>query len=382
MNISILPIQSGRFEGAVASVNASRYSAIKEHIEVIRTLWNPWNCPVSELPLLAAAHSVDIWEDWWSEHKKRMVIAEAQLYHRRKCTIAGKRMALSYRDAKLIDYHLPQHGFFVEKSASLSVEANHIASLAEIRLYDEDIQRLKRCSMGVVGLPIHIIKSERQKLKAELHQNNKIIPLQWTRKDNLEHLVLPLEERHYFIVGKAKTRSIAPININAESIAVRPILASHQDFIRAATFSGDRGRFIKARRYVAEKRIPSFTSLGSGGRLFIASNHIPRGYLSMRYGGGRIKAKRRKLGNALGKSRLQRAAYTTNWTIQWKRQAPRPILTKGCKVWPSAKSELAKLMQAILLTSPLRDLPSITLQRQGVITYAALTAQQEGLKHV
>jgi phage tail P2-like protein len=52
----------------------------------IKSLWDPETCPVSLLPWLAWALSVDYWDPGWDEAIKRQVVAESMEYHRRKGT--------------------------------------------------------------------------------------------------------------------------------------------------------------------------------------------------------------------------------------------------------------------------------------------------------
>jgi len=52
----------------------------------IDTLWDPESCPVSTLPWLAWALSVDVWDTTWSEAQKRATIAAAVQVHRIKGT--------------------------------------------------------------------------------------------------------------------------------------------------------------------------------------------------------------------------------------------------------------------------------------------------------
>jgi phage tail P2-like protein len=57
----------------------------------IRTLLNPDACPVSFLPHLAWAFSVDRWDDAWPEETKRAAIKSAYFIHRYKGTVAAVR---------------------------------------------------------------------------------------------------------------------------------------------------------------------------------------------------------------------------------------------------------------------------------------------------
>ena len=60
----------------------------------IKTLWDPWTCPVSLLPWLAWANSVDDWQESWPDAVKRRVIADAFDVHRYKGTPYSVQKAL------------------------------------------------------------------------------------------------------------------------------------------------------------------------------------------------------------------------------------------------------------------------------------------------
>ncbi|KKY79540.1 tail protein [Enterobacter cloacae] len=58
---------------------------------MLHTLWNADTCPVSLLPYLAWALSVDRWDKDWPEQTKRQSIRDAWLIHRHKGTIGALR---------------------------------------------------------------------------------------------------------------------------------------------------------------------------------------------------------------------------------------------------------------------------------------------------
>lgn len=62
---------------------------------LVRESWNPQTCPVSLLPWLAWALSVDEWDTTWTEQEKRDVIESSLMIHRHKGTIGAVRRALT-----------------------------------------------------------------------------------------------------------------------------------------------------------------------------------------------------------------------------------------------------------------------------------------------
>lgn len=103
-----LPANSTKFETSL-SESLARVNDVPVAID---TLWSWDKCPLSHLPWLAWALSVDIWSQDWPEHKKRLVCKESFAVHRLKGTLAGVRKYLEYADAVLVDAVLPpQEGY-------------------------------------------------------------------------------------------------------------------------------------------------------------------------------------------------------------------------------------------------------------------------------
>ncbi|WP_034911978.1 phage tail protein I [Erwinia sp. 9145] len=57
----------------------------------LRALWSPAACPVSFLPYLAWAFSVDRWDESWAESVKRRVVQDAFYIHQHKGTTSAIR---------------------------------------------------------------------------------------------------------------------------------------------------------------------------------------------------------------------------------------------------------------------------------------------------
>lgn len=87
MNNSLLPPGSKALERGLAQA----CSGITGLNVPLRGLWNPATCPVSFLPYLAWAFSVDRWDETWSEEIKRQVIKDAFYIHQHKGTISAIR---------------------------------------------------------------------------------------------------------------------------------------------------------------------------------------------------------------------------------------------------------------------------------------------------
>jgi len=87
MNDRLLPTGSSTLEVAAAQALAQIGG-----IQVpLRQLWNPDTCPLSLLPYLAWAFSVDRWDENWTEPAKRSAVRSALFVHKHKGTIGALR---------------------------------------------------------------------------------------------------------------------------------------------------------------------------------------------------------------------------------------------------------------------------------------------------
>lgn len=86
-NSSLMPSGSSAMERRLAEA----CSGITGLNVPLRDLWNPATCPVSFLPYLAWAFSVDRWDEGWAESVKRQVVLDAFYIHQHKGTISAIR---------------------------------------------------------------------------------------------------------------------------------------------------------------------------------------------------------------------------------------------------------------------------------------------------
>lgn len=101
----------------------------------IRHLWDPWTCQIEELPYLAWALSVDIWDVDWPEAKKRLVVANAFSDHKRKGTLYAIEQYLGYRGASIDKAIVPPERCYGIIGLTDAQRAAYIASLPQIRIY-------------------------------------------------------------------------------------------------------------------------------------------------------------------------------------------------------------------------------------------------------
>lgn len=88
-DFALLPPNATPLERALA-----RAGAMPHKPEIIRTLWNPWTCPIELLPWLAWAWSVDEWDLAWTETQQRAMVAASKKLHQKKGTTWAVREAL------------------------------------------------------------------------------------------------------------------------------------------------------------------------------------------------------------------------------------------------------------------------------------------------
>lgn len=88
---SLLPPNASKLERDIEQVIASSLDLPLS----IADLWDPFRCPLSLLPWLAWAYSVDQWEDSWPESVKRQVVNDAFEIHRYKGTPYAVQQALN-----------------------------------------------------------------------------------------------------------------------------------------------------------------------------------------------------------------------------------------------------------------------------------------------
>lgn len=119
----------------------------------IRHLWDPWKCDIDDLPYLAWALSVDIWDVDWPEAKKRAVTANAIRDHRRKGTLGGIETYLGYRDTIIRKAVQPPAKPFAVQGIKPGEREAWIAHLPQIRIYPYLTEREAPAHRGFLNGP-------------------------------------------------------------------------------------------------------------------------------------------------------------------------------------------------------------------------------------
>lgn len=368
------------YERVLARINAERLDGIKPSVDKLATLWNAWTCPPNELPKLAWALSVDFWDANWPVHRQRQVVAEALTFHRRKTTPAGARMALSYRDADLVNYNLPRDGFFVDKAVSSAEEKIWIDGLPEIRIYDPapvvragPVRRFAAFNLFARG-------DARLSRKAVLRQGDAETALTIRPSGLMEKITFPAQKRSMMIAARgARLRLAGPSVLKERVLAIHPV-TSDAAYVRSVASSGDDGTFISSSKHLKSGVKAVFTPVRKGGLRIAAPVAITQGYLSLKYSAqsGRLTGHRPL--NVVGKSRVARKAFTAAWRVGWSRQIPRSRIAQGRLVAARSEPLVQGFMEAIKSAAALRDTDFISLNATRRLTFADLRNLKAGTK--
>ncbi|WP_298962206.1 phage tail protein I [uncultured Methylobacterium sp.] len=133
-----------RLMAEVLPNNATHYERVMtsqvEHLlaldtERSRHLWNPWKCHEDDLPYLAWALSVDLWDPDWPVQKKRSVVANSIRHHRLKGTLEGLEAYLAIVDVKVDAVITPSMKVFSGPSLTKAERETWLSGLPQVRLY-------------------------------------------------------------------------------------------------------------------------------------------------------------------------------------------------------------------------------------------------------
>ena len=132
-------------EKAMADVDAERLAGITGiNAELIIDTWDPYYTFERNLPFLAWAYNIDLWEDGWSESTKREWTALALQFKSIRGTIGAIQLALNYagRDFvdgisgyELVDYIVPPQGFYASPDLTVEEYNSWIRLMPQVRIY-------------------------------------------------------------------------------------------------------------------------------------------------------------------------------------------------------------------------------------------------------
>ncbi|RLQ88918.1 phage tail protein I [Notoacmeibacter ruber] len=359
----------GPVEEIMAAVTEAQLSERADEALKLLTLWNAWDCPAAELPLLAWALSVEVWDDGWPLDKKRRVVAESLALHRQKTTIAADRKVISYIDAELLTYHLPRDGFAIGSEVAGEDRQKWLLSLPEVRIYPLPPRRTDISGLPVVGdEPLPGTSEIAKARRAELIGRNETIPLMCSgtrlRPDNvptseIERVTIPKPFQASCQVGTAP--------FDAE-------VAPAPGFEAIFTFDYRRpGGAIEAGRpslnpaEVTPKIVPMLRepedAIEDGGTIDAPLSPMPGPggyYLSIRINDGSAPAIEGITGSAIGYGRLGRKPFTKELGVLMLR-ADEPAMPFDGPLTDDPADRVTALYQAIGGVQALRDTVHVDL---------------------
>ena len=103
-------------------------------IPALANLSDPWTIDARYLPWLAYRFAVEIWDENWSEEKRRSIIASAIRLQRIKGTLAGIREYVGAAGGELVSVRLPPGKSFLGESLTREQRESYLSRLPQIRL--------------------------------------------------------------------------------------------------------------------------------------------------------------------------------------------------------------------------------------------------------
>ncbi len=383
---SLVPGASGDFVRVVSAAQIREQDARGVLVEKLRTLWNPAECPASELPLLAWAWSVDIWDDGWPETRKRAVIAESRAYHERKTTLAGYRMALGYRDAELLRANLPRHGFFVGYAPTQESHDRWLAGLPEIRIYARtpDTRAGGKGFFASRSIARSLERVLWDRRRAELIRNGVVTPLILSGLvSDADGRILPEPER--LLIPDPPKRVM-----RAGGFVGWPVSSGEISNRRVVTpaLSGAAGVFTNnsvqpsltpvevSPIYVAEPRPAGLGFYASRSQFHrgVRVNDAEQGfYTSFRLAdGSQSEPGVSRMRNRLNRTRLRRDAYTAGLLVHAPRAPVPSVYPRGRVARTGPDVLVASLQKAIVSASAARDTLFMDVNSLREATYGDL----------
>lgn len=127
---SILPGHATALEKNLEQVTA--FPALP--VEALGHLTDPWTIDARYLPWLAYRFAIEIWDEEWSEEKKRAVVARAVRLHRIKGTLAGVKEYVDAAGGEVVRVRLPPGKSFLGESLTRDQRESYLARLQQLRL--------------------------------------------------------------------------------------------------------------------------------------------------------------------------------------------------------------------------------------------------------
>ena len=129
----VLYRQAAGFEKALADVDAQRLMAI--YAEIIKDQWDPYKISYRNLPYLAWAMGVNLWENDWSEEFKRWWVDQQWTLKSQRGSELGLRRFVSAVNAEVLQVITPPARAYSLRKDTDAERAAYVARFAQLRLY-------------------------------------------------------------------------------------------------------------------------------------------------------------------------------------------------------------------------------------------------------
>jgi phage tail P2-like protein len=129
----VLYRQATGLEKALADVDAYRLTVT--YAEIIRDQWDPYAIRYANLPYLAWAMGVNLWEDDWDETFRRWWTANQWELKSQRGSLLGTKRFVEAVGGKVVKAIVPPAKFFPTKSYSNDERAAYVARFPQLRLY-------------------------------------------------------------------------------------------------------------------------------------------------------------------------------------------------------------------------------------------------------
>jgi phage tail P2-like protein len=125
--------QAAGLEKALATVDG--YRLIATYAEIIRDQWDPYAIRYMNLPYLAWAMGVNLWEEDWDETFRRWWVANQWELKSQRGSLLGIKRFVDAVGGKVVKAIVPPSKFFPTKSYTAEDRAAYVARFPQLRLY-------------------------------------------------------------------------------------------------------------------------------------------------------------------------------------------------------------------------------------------------------
>lgn len=393
----------------LSEVNVERLPSLFALAALVRRLWDPWTCPSPQLALLAWAWSVDIWRPEWPEHRKRQVVAEARVFHERKTTVAGYRMAVGYMDAEFVRARLPRQAFFVGAAPTKDSHEAWLAGLPEIRIYTADYEvryrpvpvlavdgtiTMRTLKGRFIGRRFKVGSAARVVLgrwRPELRKAGAVQRLVFAdvRTDasgrllsNPERLIIPGPRRNTFQVGKRMRGRYLADGLLAGRRVIELSFTKGGDLFLPNAISPGLTVIDAEPRRMWEAR--------PGGRGWFVGRSLRRrgirpnqadeqAYLSVRLADGSSEQLGR-MRNRIGRTRIRRARFTASVLVHVA-GPPKHGFPRGRYLRQGPEARVAEIVDAVGITQAARDTLYLDINSVRPIGYGDLARLPDDVRY-